>query len=255
MSFQAMTWAVEAPCTSAGQKLVLLMLANHCNGHTGRCTPSHKLLALECCMGVSTLKGHLSALEASGFIEIIRRQNEGVDLPNQYRLNMPLPGQNLAREGSESGRGRGQNLATEPGKKNQEKEPGNTPLAPQVGESPKRADPLKPDGVPDQVWVDFVAMRKQKRAPVTETAIKLLRAEADKAGLSLTEALETCCANGWQGFKADWILSRAAPRLPAARHGRQVFTDEDRRKDRERAAQILGFDPHGGDILEGEVLR
>jgi hypothetical protein len=31
MSFQAMTWAIQKKCDSAGQKLVLLMLANHCN--------------------------------------------------------------------------------------------------------------------------------------------------------------------------------------------------------------------------------
>lgn len=248
-----MTWAVEAPCTSAGQKLVLLMLANHCNGHTGRCTPSHKLLALECCMGVSTLKGHLSALEAAGFIEIIRRQNEGVDLPNQYRLNMPLPGQNLAGGGSESGRGRGQNLAAEPGKKNQEKEPGNTPLTPQGGESPKRADPLKPEGVPDQVWADFVAMRKQRRAPVTETALKLLRAEADKAGVTLTEALETCCANGWQGFKAAWLARDQQQAARRGIRGLDAMTPAERVEDRKRAAQILGFDPYSNsNTIEGE---
>lgn len=75
----------------------------------------------------------------------------------------------------------------------------------------------KPLDVPDQVWSDFVAMRKLKRAPVTETAIKLLRTEAERAGVSLTEALETCCANGWQGFKADWIRKpTVAPRPPGA---------------------------------------
>ncbi len=40
MSFQAMTWAIEQTCSSSGQKLALLMLANHSNGHTGKCTPA-----------------------------------------------------------------------------------------------------------------------------------------------------------------------------------------------------------------------
>ncbi len=115
-----MTWAVEQECKSPGQKLVLLMLANHENGHTHRCDPSHKELAKECSMGVSTLKVHLQALSNAGLIEIISRTSEGVNLPNQYKLNTPLPGQNLAGGRPESGRGVGQNLATEPGIYNQE---------------------------------------------------------------------------------------------------------------------------------------
>ena len=123
MSFQAMTWAVNQKCANAGQKLVLLMLANCCNGHTGQCNPSHKRLAEECCMGVSTLKSHLSALEESGLIEVIHKAIDGVSLPNQYMLKLEGVGQNLADGGSDSDRGVGQNLAT-----NQELKPGIEPV-------------------------------------------------------------------------------------------------------------------------------
>lgn len=107
-----MTWAVAQDCANSGQKLVLLMLANYCNGHTGQCNPSHKRLAAECCMGVSTLKNHLLALEESGLIEIIRKFSDGVALPNQYMLKVGGVGQNLADGGSDSGWGVGQILAT-----------------------------------------------------------------------------------------------------------------------------------------------
>lgn len=119
MSFQTMTWAVEQKTENAGQKLVLLMLANHTNGHTGQCNPSHRLLADECCMGVSTLKNHLVRLEELGFIKVQHRSNDGVSLPNQYLLKVEGVGQNLAGGGSESDGGVGQNLAT-----NQEDKPG-----------------------------------------------------------------------------------------------------------------------------------
>jgi hypothetical protein len=119
MSFQTMTWAVEQKTENAGQKLVLLMLANHTNGHTGQCNPSHRLLAEECCMGVSTLKNHLVRLEELGFIKVQHRFNDGVSLPNQYFLKVEGVGQNLARGRSESDGGVGQNLAT-----NQEDKPG-----------------------------------------------------------------------------------------------------------------------------------
>lgn len=86
MSFQDMAWAVEQKCSSAGQKLVLLMLANYSNGHTGQCNPSHKRLADDCSMGVSTLRRSIDGLQADGFLTVIHKSSEGVSLPNQYRL-------------------------------------------------------------------------------------------------------------------------------------------------------------------------
>ncbi len=105
-----MTWAVEQNCKNASQKLVLLMLANHTNGHTGQCNPSHKRLADECCMSVSSLKVQIKALEDLGYLKIIRVKKDGVNMPNQYILNLNGGGsdlggvgQNLAEGGSESG--------------------------------------------------------------------------------------------------------------------------------------------------------
>lgn len=123
MSFKAMTWAVEQQTKNSGQKLVLLLLADHSNGDTGQCNPSHKRLAERCCMGLSTLKNHISELEACGFLSVVHKSVDGASLPNQYVLNIDgRVGQNLAEGRSESGRGVGQNLAT-----NQEVKPGIKP--------------------------------------------------------------------------------------------------------------------------------
>ena len=63
----------------------------------------------------------------------------------------------------------------------------------------------KPDDVSsDQIWSDFNALRNAKHAPLTETALNIIRKEAEKAGITLEQALETCCMRGWQGFKAEW---------------------------------------------------
>jgi len=35
--------------------------------------------------------------------------------------------------------------------------------------------------------------------------------EAVKAGLSLEDALRTCCERSWRGFKADWLLDTSGP--------------------------------------------
>ena len=65
-----------------------------------------------------------------------------------------------------------------------------------------------PSGVTDSVWQDWVKLRKEKRAAVTQTAIDGIEREAKKAGVSLQTALETCCARGWTGFKADWLAEK-----------------------------------------------
>lgn len=65
-------------------------------------------------------------------------------------------------------------------------------------------------GIPDQLAADFKALRAKLRAPVTVTAIEGIRREADKAGLTLTAAIQMCCERGWRGFKASWVAD--APR-------------------------------------------
>lgn len=63
-----------------------------------------------------------------------------------------------------------------------------------------------PNGVLQSVWDDFVQQRKNKKAPITETALKGIEREARKAGISLNDALQEICARGWTGFKAEWVL-------------------------------------------------
>ena len=66
-----------------------------------------------------------------------------------------------------------------------------------------------PKGVTDSVWQDWIKLRKEKRAAVTQTAVDGIEREARKAGISLQTALETCCERGWTGFKADWVADKS----------------------------------------------
>jgi hypothetical protein len=60
-------------------------------------------------------------------------------------------------------------------------------------------------GVTDsELCADYLAIRKVKRAPVTETVLRGLQREADKAGISVSDAIRYAIESGWQGFKADW---------------------------------------------------
>lgn len=124
MSFQAMTWAIGQECNSPGEKLVLLMLANFCNAHSGRCNPSHKRLSAECSMGVSTLKRHIAALAERGLLRIIASSLDGVSLPNQYDLNLGGVSPDRAGGSAQIGPGVGPNRATNQ-EYNQEDKPKN----------------------------------------------------------------------------------------------------------------------------------
>lgn len=72
-------------------------------------------------------------------------------------------------------------------------------------EKKKRAiAPDRPLEVTDPTWQSWLQIRKQKRAPVTEAVIDIMRREAKAANVSLEEAMRECCLRGWAGYKAAW---------------------------------------------------
>ena len=83
-----------------------------------------------------------------------------------------------------------------------------------------------PEGVTDSVWQDWLKLRKEKKAAVTQTAIDGIEREAKKAGVSLQTALETCCARGWTGFKAEWMQSQPTQQDKNLGAARAIFGDE-----------------------------
>jgi len=78
-----------------------------------------------------------------------------------------------------------------------------------------------PEDIDAQVWSDWQALRKAKKAPVTETVVSSARGEAIKAGMSLDAFLRVWCARGSQGLQAEWLKpeerNRGSPqRAPSA---------------------------------------
>jgi uncharacterized protein YdaU (DUF1376 family) len=62
-----------------------------------------------------------------------------------------------------------------------------------------------PDGVGEEVWQDWLQLRKAKKAPVTQTVVNSAIKEAEKAGVSLNAFLTIWCARGSQGLQAEWL--------------------------------------------------
>ena len=63
-----------------------------------------------------------------------------------------------------------------------------------------------PLDVRDQVWNDWVALRKSKKAPITATVVEGARKEAFKLNWPLDKFLVEWCTRGSQGLKAEWIV-------------------------------------------------
>jgi uncharacterized protein YdaU (DUF1376 family) len=94
---------------------------------------------------------------------------------------------------------------------------------------------VTPDGVSDSVWQDFLAVRQTKKAKMTQTALKGLIREANKAMIPLEDALRICCERGWAGFKASWIddhfKHNYKPQDKNLAAARAIFGDERRLTD------------------------
>jgi uncharacterized protein YdaU (DUF1376 family) len=63
---------------------------------------------------------------------------------------------------------------------------------------------LCPAGLDTKVWEDWLAIRKAKNLPLTETAWQQIEVERQKAGLTVDAMIKECCLRGWGAFKASW---------------------------------------------------
>lgn len=63
----------------------------------------------------------------------------------------------------------------------------------------------RPDSVNQQIWDDWMLIRKKKGAPLTQTAWDSFEAEVKKSGWTTEDAIRECCSRNWQTFKADWV--------------------------------------------------
>jgi uncharacterized protein YdaU (DUF1376 family) len=78
-----------------------------------------------------------------------------------------------------------------------------------------RASLVSEDNVPDDLADEWLAFRKQRRAPVTATVLEVLRREARKAGWTVIDVLRESLVRGWTGFKAEWVEAKPRRMNPA----------------------------------------
>lgn len=67
-----------------------------------------------------------------------------------------------------------------------------------------------PEGVSTQIWSDYVAHRKTKKAAISSTVIESLKTDAASIGLTLEQAMEMQIKRGWTGFEPSWVTGKQA---------------------------------------------
>ncbi|SDQ98568.1 hypothetical protein SAMN05428982_2753 [Pseudoxanthomonas sp. CF385] len=72
------------------------------------------------------------------------------------------------------------------------------------------------EGIDPQHAKDWLKVRKDNRAPLTQTAWDGVKAEAAKAGITPAQAVEIAATSSWRGFKADWVMSGSMKQGTAA---------------------------------------
>lgn len=109
-------------------------------------------------------------------------------------------GTSRGSSGNPLGTGEHRNIGTE--------ECAHTPERPKrQPRQPNKVEAAKPDDVVDDVWDTLIANRKVKRqGPVTKIALKSMREEAAKLGLTLQQALTISAKRSWASFRASWDM-------------------------------------------------
>lgn len=187
------------------RKLVLLKLADNANDD-GICFPSYQYIADKCEMTRRSAINHIEYLIKMGLVSKKERKNKDGSISNLYFLhleqgseNFALGGENISLGSENFALGGSENISPIT---SHSLEPVNEPKkTTQKSESEML---LERFGITGQLAKDFIAHRKTKRGAISETQLSRLQKQADKAGISICEAVEICIERNWQGFNASW---------------------------------------------------
>lgn len=106
-------------------------------------------------------------------------------------------------------------LGGRPRKNNQEtKKPESKNKVDSKSDDKKTPKPSKlaafdiPEGVTQETWEAFKALRRAKKAPISQRAMSGIMREVNKARWTLEAALIEITARGWTGFNAEWVAPK-----------------------------------------------
>ena len=191
MSMRLMVQAMNCKVGNPARKLVLLKLADNANDD-GICFPSYQYIADKCEMTRRSAINHIEYLIKMGLVSKKERKNKDGSISNLYFLHLEQGSENFALGGSE-------NISP---RTSHSLEPVNEPK--KTTQKSEAEMLLEQFGITGQLAKDFIAHRKAKKGVINQTQLNRLQKQADKAGISICEAVEICIERNWQGFNASW---------------------------------------------------
>ena len=205
MSMRLMVQAMNCKVGNPARKLVLLKLADNANDD-GICFPSYQYIADKCEMTRRSAISHIEYLIKMGLVSKKERKNKDGSISNLYFLHLEqgseksaLGGENISLGSEKFALGGSENISPIT---SHSLEPVNEPK--KTTQKSESEILLERFGITGQLAKDFIAHRKTKRGAISETQLSRLQKQADKAGISICEAVEICIERNWQGFNAAW---------------------------------------------------
>jgi hypothetical protein len=153
---------------------------------------------------LDVVEGWLEELSTAGVYETT---DEGVI----YSKRM-IRDENLRQIRAAGGSKGGNPALMDKGKVNLEDKQKPTPSSTSASTSSKKKTATSvacPDSVNQQVWDDWMTVRKGKNAKtLTETGWKQFVKQVEKSGWGLEQAISHCCLKQWVGFDAEWVAPK-----------------------------------------------
>ena len=217
MSMRLMVQAMNCKVGNPARKIVLLKLADNANDD-GICFPSYQYIADKCEMTRRSAISHIEYLIKMGLVSKKERKNKDGSISNLYFLhleqgseNFALGGKNISLGSENFALGGSENISP---RTSHSLEPVNEPK--KTTQKSEAEMLLERFGITGQLAKDFIAHRKAKKGVINQTQLNRLQKQADKAGISICEAVEICIERNWQGFNAswDWRDEKLRPNLP-----------------------------------------
>lgn len=217
MSMRLMVQAMNCEVGNPARKLVLLKLADNANDD-GICFPSYQYIADKCEMTRRSAISHIEYLIKMGLVSKKERKNKDGSISNLYFLhleqgseNFALGGENISLGSENFALGGSENISP---RTSHSLEPVNEPK--KTTQKSESEILLEQFGITGQLAKDFIAHRKAKKGVINQTQLNRLQKQADKAGISICEAVEICIERNWQGFNALWDWRDEKPRTSQA---------------------------------------
>jgi len=250
MSIKVMTAVFDRYPNGGGEMLLALALADHASDDGTRVYPSVKALAEKTRQSERTVQYQLRRMQEAGWLVLVSAGNGGRSMASEYRISPDwIKGAEIApfkKGASDDIKGATDDTkgCNPQQKRVQQIAPANNRHEPSENhQRTVKSSALGLIGVDDELLADWNKVRKDKKAgDATPTAVKLLQAEAQKAGLTDSEAITVCCGLGWQGFRAAWYLkdNPSGHLRVQQRPQAQSFAQQDREAEIAKWEQMTG---------------